>query len=259
MSMHPTYRRILTKMGYYDYQSGLIFRNFHQEGGWDEHNRSCREYILKTVDRINPAKITVLGSGWLLDFPLIEIIERNISIVLVDIIHPPEVVKQVSCFDKVNLVEADVSGGLIKNVWEAIRNKPFLKKLKSIEDIDIPVFEFKTDPGLVVSLNILTQLEVLPLKLLEKNATINNEEREKFRLRVQQNHIDLLNKHKSVLISDKEEIHTDAKGVVKVDRTVLGQIPPGEFHDEWTWNFDLKGSDYYTSTSVMKVIAETFE
>ena len=32
----------------------------------------------------------------------------------------------------------------------------------------------------------------------------------------------------------------------------------GTFTEEWTWNFDLKGREYYNSRSVIKVMAVAF-
>ena len=119
MMTHSTeYRRILTRMGYYNYQNGLLSRHVNQDGEWDEHLQHCRNYILKIIDLLKPETITILGSGWLLDLPLSEMLEKTKKIYLIDIVHPPEVLKQISVFENVSLVEADVTGGLISEVWE---------------------------------------------------------------------------------------------------------------------------------------------
>ena len=64
-------------MGYYDYQSGLIYRHLNQESGWDSHLEKCRSYILRAIDKHKPGKVTVLGSGWLLELPIAEIVEKT--------------------------------------------------------------------------------------------------------------------------------------------------------------------------------------
>lgn len=258
MTLNAEYRRILTRMGYYNYQNGLIYRNLQQEGGWDEHNRRCREYIIKAAERICPDRITVLGSGWLLDFPLVEILEKKISVFLVDIVHPPEVISQVSGMDKVTVVSADITGGLINEVWNITRHSYFFRRLNNLDSLSIPDPELGFDPGMIVSLNILTQLEILPVNLLKNKASICDEALVQFRKTIQDKHLRFLCKNNSVLISDREEIHKDNNGNVRVVPTLLQPVMPGMFREEWTWNFDLKGSDYYTSKSIMKVIAETF-
>ena len=70
-------------MGYYNYQNGLIYRHLNQEGGWDSHLERCRSFILEGVGFYKPGKVTVLGSGWLLELPFAEMVERTGKICLV--------------------------------------------------------------------------------------------------------------------------------------------------------------------------------
>lgn len=258
MTQTAEYRRILTRMGYYNYQNGLLSRHVNQEGGWDEHLQLCRNYILKILDLLKPETITILGSGWLLDLPLPEMLEKTEKIFLVDIVHPPEVVKQISIFEKIKLLEADITGGLINEVWGKTRKHSIFNKLKDLSEINIPDYAPDFDPGMVVSLNILTQLENLPLEFLKRKAKISAEKLNLFRAEVQKRHIDFLKKHKSILISDFEEIYIDRKENMKHVPTILTDIPAGIQKEEWTWNFDLKGVDFNNSRSLMNVIAVTF-
>ncbi len=71
------------------------------------------------------------------------------------------------------LSEQDVSGGLIEEVWNKAGKRTFLNRLSSLETIVIPEYQPVEDPGLVISLNILTQLEVLPERLLRKEIESN--------------------------------------------------------------------------------------
>lgn len=257
MQHTPEYRRILHRMGYYSYQSGLIYRHLNQEGGWDEHNRNCRSYILNVLDLIRPQKVTILGSGWLLDIPLVEIAEMTSFVELVDIVHPPQVKEQVSVYGNVHLIEADITGGLISEVWNKT-HKSFFRKLNSLSEIRIPEYMPDEDPGLVISLNILTQLENLPLDYLRKKSAAPDDGFFNFRQCVQKKHVDFLHKHKSVLISDFEEVFTGNNGSRKVVPTICTDIPDGKMKEEWVWDFDSRGSDYYTSHSVLKVLAVTY-
>jgi len=245
-------------MGYYDYQNGLIFRHLNQEGGWDEHCRRSRNFILKAIDLYKPQKTTILGSGWLLDLPLAEISEYSKSVCLIDIVHPPEVIKQSAAFKNVELLELDVTGGLIEEVWGKTVKLPFLKKLKSLESITIPDFNTANDPGLVISLNILTQLESLLVAYLEKKASLSKTEIDRFRSVIQKKHIDFLMKHNAVLISDVAEIFTDKSGKIDRVNTLMTKLPAGRLNESWTWNFDLKNTDNFNSSSVMEVAAISF-
>jgi hypothetical protein len=226
MTYSQPYRRILHKMGYYDYQQGLIFRHLAQENGWNSHLEKCRSFILKVYDIIKPDRITVLGSGWLLELPLAELAERTDRIYLIDIIHPPEVREQVKKLKNVELREEDISGGLINEVWKKTSNHTFLNKLKTLQEIKIPEYSL-TNPGLVISLNIITQLESLPAKLLSKKARITDEEFFSFRKKIQDNHLKFLKKFNSVLITDACEIITARDGNSSADQTLIAYIPEG--------------------------------
>ena len=256
LEINESYKRILNRLGYYDYQYGLVFRHLKQDSGWDSHLEKCRSFILKAAETINPLKITVLGSGWLLDLPLVELLETVQSITLIDIVHPPEVINQVSELGNVSLVEEDLTGGLILRVWEEAHKAGTFRKLKTLGNIEIPAYTFKEDPGLVISLNIMSQLHVLPVRYLKRKSATGEEEFTEFIRSVQQKHLDLLSRHRSVLITDTAEIFVYRSGLREDEKSVLIGLPVGTTSEEWTWDFDLKGSDFNEKRSVMKVTAK---
>ena len=255
MTHNAAYRRMLTRMGYYNYQNGLIFRHLNQEGAWDTHLEKCRAFILKALDYYRPEKITVLGSGWLLELPLAEMIEKTGTIYLVDIVHPPDVIDQTRKYKNVELLEADVTGGLIEEVWHNAMGYSFFNKQKSLLGIKIPDYQPENDPGMVISLNILTQLESLLIRFLKKRSNIKEEEFSHFRNEIQKKHIDFLKKNNSVLITDIAEITCNKSGDVKTISTLSTELPQGRINEEWTWNFDQTGADFYNSRSILKVVA----
>jgi len=228
-------RRILSRLGYYNYQERLIFRHLHQEGAWDSHLSNCRRFIMEAVEHFMPARITVLGSGWLLDFPLAEIVERGIELYLVDIVHPPGVKEQVKSFDNVFLKERDITGGLVREIWEKTRGYNFFWRLKSLEKITVPVYHPEEDPGLVISLNILSQLEFLPLRMIMKKGTIAQDEMINFRRDIQLKHLDFLASYSFVLISDYVELITDDSGSVQEEKTLFADLPVNSRSEEWIW------------------------
>lgn len=241
-------------MGYYNYQNGLIYRHLNQNNAWDSHLKRCRDLILKALDLNKPERVTVLGSGWLLELPIAEMIERVPSIKLVDIIHPPDVIEQTKRYKNVEIQEVDVSGGLIEEVWKTMARYSFFKKMKTLEDIQIPDFITNDDPGMVISLNILTQLESLIIDFIRKKSDIREEEFERFRSKLQKRHIDFLMKYKSVLISDVSEVITKKAGEVITINTLATSLPDGLIREEWQWDFDQTGADYYNSRSIMNVV-----
>ena len=255
MTQSISYRRILSKMGYYNYQNGLIIHHVNQEGGWESHQERCRSFILKALELYKPQKVTVLGSGWLLELPFAELIEQTEKVCLIDIIHPPDVISQAGDYKNVDLIEQDITGGLITEVWLKAGKYSLFKKLKSIADIVIPEFKPDGDPGMVISLNILTQLESLLIDFLKKRSKIKEEEFELFKTEIQRKHIDFLRKHSSVLITDYAEVITNRSGSVMTVPTLVTDLPPSQLREEWTWNFDQTGGDMYNSKSQFKVVA----
>jgi hypothetical protein len=245
-------------MGYYDYQHGLICRHINQKGGWDKHLEHCRDIILRAIDIFHPVKITVLGSGWLLELPLAEMIEKAKEIVLIDILHPFEVISQTADYKSVKLIEEDISGGLIEEVWKKAGKRTFFNRLTSLDTIVIPQYRFTTDPGMVISLNILTQLESLPIRLLKKRSRVDDEVFLEFRKEIQKNHMSLLENHRSVLISDISEVFTMNDGDSYEEITMVIDLPEGRVTEEWIWDFDPKGLDYNMKRSVLKVTAKIF-
>lgn len=242
-------------MGYYAYQSGLIYNHLNQEGGWDSHLANCREFIKRAVGYFKPGTVTIVGSGWLLDLPLAELLEETELIYLVDIIHPPEVVKQAGGLENVTLRELDVTGGLIEAVWNATRKSSIFKKPGSLESIVIPEFLPDFDPGFVISLNIMTQLESQLINYLRKRAVFSEDELFRFRREIQVKHLEFLKKHRSVLITDYAEVVSRKSGEVTTIPSLFVDLPEGYFRNEWTWDFDLRGHENYTSRSVIKVVS----
>ncbi len=183
---------------------------------------------------------------------------RASEINLVDIVHPPEVKSQVSEMKNVVLREEDISGGLISEVWDKAGGKDLFNKLRSLDDIKIPGTKPQFETGLIISLNIFTQLEVLPVELLKKKAISDEESFVRFRKEIQQNHLSFLKNHESVLITDLSEVITEKSGRVREISSVLIDLPEGKLKEEWTWYFDLRNSDYYRKKSVFRVSAILF-
>lgn len=254
MTWQPEYRRILHRMGYYSYQDGLIRRHHDQDEGWLGHERKCRDFILKALDTVRPSTVTVLGSGWLMELPLAEMAEKCSLIRLVDIIHPPGVKEQTAAMGNVELIEDDVSGGIIKEVWNKAGRRTYFNRLDTLRSIEIPGYRLPDDAGMVISLNILTQIESLPERLLRKKARAGEEEFVEFRKRLQQDHITMLQKYRSVLISDTEEIVIDRRGN-RVERQTMLVSPGQEAAGEWIWDFDLSGYDSSIRKSLFRVKA----
>ena len=67
--------------------------------------------------------------------------------------------------------------------------------------------------------------------------------------------IDFLKKNQSVISSDLAEVITNKTGDINTISTLLTDLPPFQFREEWRWDFDQRGVDFYNSRSFMKVVA----
>lgn len=242
-------RRGVRKLGYISDQQGIINRYLREQGGWDSHLMRTRDFIMERVRTEEPDTVTILGSGWLLDVPLEELASICGHINLVDINHPAQVRRKVVDYKNVSLIEDDITGGVTGIIRNAIKNDI------SPAAIDIPRYKPDYERGLVVSVNLLTQLDMIPADYLAARIDGSREELREFRKKIQESHITFLREQTSLLISDcQEEIWRDDERV-EVNDLLFTSFPGGEMKREWMWDFDTGGSYYRRSRVLFRVRA----
>lgn len=225
-------------MGYITDQKGIINRYLREQGGWDTHLSRTREYILEGVKAVGPETVTILGSGWLLDVPLQELASITDHVNLVDINHPSQIRRKVGEYKNVSLIEDDITGGIAAMIPRII------KEGINSDSLKIPLYDPAYIKGMVISVNILTQLDMLPADYLAGKCNCRNEDLRIFRRKIQEAHIDFLKQQTSVLISDcSEEIWRD-KEKLEVNNLLFTSFPRGGMEREWIWDFDSGGAYY---------------
>ena len=115
-------------MGYLRDQQGIMTRYLREAPQWKEHLDRSRAFIQSTFpagghEGVKKGTLVVLGSGWLLDVPLDHLLNIFSKVYLVDIYHPPQIRKKMENRDNVILLEADISGGGIEQVWQFCTGK----------------------------------------------------------------------------------------------------------------------------------------
>ncbi len=124
---------------------------------WRDHLERSRRFVLwAAANTPGQDKVTVLGSGGLLDVPLDDLADDFAEVVLVDIVQPPAVKKWAGQYENVRLVEADVTEMAEDLLSGELPERP---PTPSLPD---------GDADLVVSLNLLGQLPLIPAKHLPK-------------------------------------------------------------------------------------------
>jgi hypothetical protein len=144
-------------MDYLDEAIAMRRRYRRNRESWRPHLDHTRRFVLSVAEKCrNRSKAVVLGAGLLLDVPLRELSSMFQEVVLLDIVLLPEVRRSIKKYGNVKLVPHDVTD-MAKKLHENIRSG-----LRELPETG-PVFpEIDEKAGLVVSLNLLSQLWVIP-------------------------------------------------------------------------------------------------
>jgi len=222
------------KMGYLREVIAIEHRFKRCKKEWKEHLELSKQTILDSLSLcIHNKRVVILGSGFLLDLPLRELSNTFEEVVLVDILHMPSVREAVSIFSNVVLITSDITG-LAEKLYIS-RPKPE-GSLPQSEPF-LPYCD--DDCSLVISLNILSQLPIIPSHYLMND--LKWKESEKLLCwsnQIMLDHYKALNHLKIpvCLISDYEMVYIDKKGN-EIDRQItvpfLAKAKP---YNQWRWN-----------------------
>jgi hypothetical protein len=246
---------VLRKMGFLSDQEGIINRYIREEGAWDPHLNKTRKFILDSVKGKTIQTIAVLGSGWLLDVPLEELTEQYEKVLLIDIFHPPQIVHKAKAYLNVKLIDEDLTGGTVQDVYSLVRSFKRSGKKKSIEKIVCSEFkpEYKVD--YYVSVNLLNQLDILIIDYLKKYNIYSDKELLELRRHIQKCHLDSLPFGKSCMITDYEEWLFKEDFLEKKNPLIYIKLPDGKRKTTWEWEFDTKMEYNKGRKTVFNVVA----
>jgi len=237
------------KMGYKSDQDGIITRYAREKDNWDIHLAHSKQVILDAVKHFNAQSVSILGSGWLLDVPLDELSLMCSQVYLYDIVHPAQIRNKVSKYRNVATVDCDVTGGMVEKIWTLLQKKD--KSLAQINRIEHIPFRplFPTD--LIISLNLLNQLDIILCDFIIQNSTFKSDDLMPFRRSLQQNHIDSLQQANFCLITDYNEKLYDFKDAYISSRPlIVVPFPEKQHQQNWEWKFDSSGF-YYDEKKVI--------
>jgi hypothetical protein len=248
--------RILRRMKFISDQQGIMERYIEEHEGWKLHLENTRSFIIECVKKKSPHSIVIMGSGWLLDVPLKELIDQCEHIYLADIWHPRQVCSMVEKYPNCNLVYTDLTGGAVKEVYNLVKSfrKTGIRKPLNTLLINTPTFPDKD--SYLISVNILNQLDIILMDYIKRFIEYPEDEIIEFRKTIQQNHLALLKTGYSCLIVDCEEIVSDSKNQeLSRKKQVYAELPKGENRKEWKWIFDQGGAFNKGNKTEFNVIA----
>lgn len=232
-------------------QLGIMQRYLRESKQWDEHLKQTQTFILSCLENKFFNKIAVLGSGWLLDIPVGELINHTQHLHLFDVVHPRQVVHKYKGNKNLLFVTKDLSFGLINEAARCNNSNDFLNTLAAIE----PETMF-SEYDLTISVNLLNQLDNLLIEFLRSRFSLTTVQEVQIRQRVQDNHIKSLPKGKSFLISDWAELSEDFSGNKAPEKQLIfSHLPETKKYQSWNWVFDTQNRYRSSAKTTFKVRA----
>jgi len=84
-------QRSLRKMGYFKDQEGIARRYISEKSNGDNHLTNTKKFIFNCLEENRSKKVSILGSGWLLDIPVEYLLKNFKEVVFYDIRHPRQI------------------------------------------------------------------------------------------------------------------------------------------------------------------------
>ncbi|MBN2481429.1 MAG: hypothetical protein JXB19_06800 [Bacteroidales bacterium] len=248
--------RVLRKMGYFDDRRGLADRYASQAEAWDEHLQNSRNFVKRVLEGRQIDNLIIMGSGWLIDLPPGVICQMAGNIYLYDIAHPSQIIHEIRRYGNIKAVTADVTGGSILAAYQAVQKYRRTGIRTEIGKIFQTGFQPDVHADFMISLCLLSQLGSLISEYLVKYIPYDNNEIMELNRLIESEHIRLLKRVPSCLITDYEEVLTDLhSGGEEIRKSIHIDVPQSGQFMKWDWHFDMDGSYYPGKKVLLKVLA----
>jgi hypothetical protein len=239
------------RLGYLEETIAMRGRYRRNRTAWQPHLDKTCKFVLTVAEKVRDRnKVVVLGSGLLLDVPLAELSDMFREVVLMDIVCLPEIRRQIKEYNNVSFVEHDVTQiaeRLLTNRRQGIHELPRV--------VPAPPEIYK-NAGLVISLNILSQLWVIPRTFasIQRPALPHDQVEDWCRQIVESHYTSLRSLSCDVcLVADHEFIKRDHAGSIISKASTLYDLVLPEPDESWTWNIVPTGSDNRSSSKELIV------
>lgn len=224
-------------------REGIITRYLKEKENWEKHLNNSKAYVLNSAENKKKDCALILGSGWWLDLPYIELSKMFKNLYFIDISHPNQIKHKAKQFTNIELITADISG-TFKSIFEISKKQSSIISAEQFK-IDINNFGLSKNikPDFVVSLNLINQLSYFPKKFLLKNGLISEEGSQFIVKKIEQEHLKNLPKNKSCIIADFHQLEYDFNDVLQKETIrTLAKLPENNSRKEWVWDFDFSGN-----------------
>ncbi len=221
LKTQPT-QKYAKEMGYLKESIAMAARAKRCAAEWQIHYEYCKTAIMQAAQKVSKRrKVVIFGAGSLNDIPLKELSSVFIEVVLVDLVFLENARKQAQEIKNVTLVEMDVTDSLpVIYSGESTATTPS----QWLDDRQV---------DLVVSLNLVTQLPLIPVRWLMDKYNLENQAANILGKQLIFSHLMYLKQFDALicLIADREGVEFNRQGK-EIDR-----------YDPW-WDIEPPSADY---------------
>ncbi len=219
------------EMGYLKESIAMAARANRCKAEWGAHYEFCKNGILEAADRaLKIRKVLIFGAGSLQDIPLAELSDRFDKVLLVDLVFLKSARKAVKKYANIELIEHDVTESLS---WISSGQAMAQNPTKWLDDQEL---------DLVVSLNLITQLPLIPVRWLMAQCQFTEEQADILGKQLIFAHLHYLRQFPGevCLIADRQGVEFDRQGV-EIDR-----------YDPW-WDIEPPAPNYFWEWEVIPI------
>ena len=236
-----TDRRIYRRMGYELDQKEYYLRYLSEIQNWSQHILNTKHFIVNSAKNCAAHNTAVvLGSGWCIDVPVMELSRMFEKVYFVDLLHPPKVVAKFKEFENVKFVTEDITK-IVAETYNCVnRYKNFsVDMLSSSTNYSTADYsDLLINFDFVVSVNTLAFLDDLILDFLMQKELIDELSSKTLSRFIQTYHLGMLPKGKSCVITPVKIKTFNAEGLEMFDRPMLFfDVEEIAGSKEWVWNY----------------------
>lgn len=213
-------------MGYLHESIAMASRSQRCAQQWGEHYQHCQNTIIQAIDKCSDFHTAIIfGAGSLRDVPLEVLSQRFNQVLLVDLVFLKSARHKVKSFSNISLLETDVTEN-IKTLFKG--ESKLTTSQRWLDDSNV---------SLVVSLNLITQLPLLPAKWLMRRYQVKEQLIDQISKQMIQQHLDYLQAFSGVkcLIADRWDTEFDVYGKITDEFDPWWGIDQPKTVKEWDW------------------------
>ena len=222
----PTELPVAKEMGFLKEAIAMGARAQRCHRQWDAHYLKCKEAIVAaTLRAVQKRTVLVFGAGSLKDIPLSYLSSQFSKVILVDLVFLKPARRVASNYSNVQLIEHDVT--------------ETLKWLQQGQTLVQSPSSWLSDSSidLVVSLNLITQLPLIPVRWLMDEHRLSESEADIVGKQLIFAHLSYLKQFSGevCLIADRLDIEFDSQGIEldRFDPWWDVEQPKTDIHWEW--------------------------